>query len=239
MPLPVTFSQASLATAIGLSAAGIWAGTTPPNASSDEVPATGDSIRSIVDIQQKYGNILYLSFGAAVCHHISLVLTYPNIPGSLLRNGTVNGLNPSFVTWSRNTAVPLAFILAGASLRLVSYGALGSNFTFGLSEPDRLNTSGIYRYIQHPSYTGVIAMVVGVLGLWARAHGPLSSRFLPVGLFSELRRFEPVALSVVFASAVTLASKRVKDEEAMLRAKFGEQWEAWHSRTARFIPFLF
>lgn len=238
MFFPVAVSQASLATAIGLSAAGIWAATTPPNPSPDKVPATGDSVRLAVTIQQKYGNILYLSLGAAAFHYISLVLTYPTIPESLLRNASVNGLKTSFVTWSKDTAVPLAFILVGASLRLLSYRALGGNFTFGLSEPDHLNTTGLYRYMQHPSYTGALAMVGGVLGLWGRVDGVLSC-FLPPRLFSELRRLEPGFLSLAFVSAVAVVSKRVKDEEMLLRGMFGSQWEAWHSRTARFVPFIF
>ncbi|TGJ84742.1 hypothetical protein E0Z10_g4031 [Xylaria hypoxylon] len=238
MFLSATISQASLATAIGLSAAGIWAGTKPPNPESDKIPATGDSMRLFVVIQQKYGNLLYLSLGAAALHHASLILTYPNIPASLLQYACVNGLNTSFVTWSRDTAIPLAFILVGASLRLLSYGALGNNFTFGLSEPDGLNTTSIYRYIQHPSYTGALAMVVGVLGLWGRLDGLLSC-FIPPTLFLALRRLQPAFLSLAFAIAVTVVSKRVKDEEQLLHGIFGSKWEAWHSRTARFIPFIF
>ncbi|KAI1430268.1 hypothetical protein F5Y12DRAFT_13854 [Xylaria sp. FL1777] len=238
MFLPVSISQASLATAIGLSAAGIWAGTTPPNPSPDKVPATGDSVRLAVTIQQKYGNIIYLSLGAVALHHISLVLAYPNIPEPLLRHGYTNGMKMSFVTWSKDTAVPLAFILSGAAIRLLSYGALGDNFTFGLSQPNELNTTGLYRYAQHPSYTGALAMVIGVLGLWCRVDGVLGC-FFPPRLFSVLRRFEPVVLPLVFASVVAVVSKRVKDEEVMLRAQFGSQWEVWHARTARFLPFIF
>ncbi|KAF2971045.1 hypothetical protein GQX73_g2440 [Xylaria multiplex] len=238
MPLSTTIPQAFLATAIGLSAAGIRAGTKPPNPSPDEVPATGDSMRVFVVIQQKYGNILYFSLGIAALHHASLVVTYPNIPASLLRHACINGLKPSFVTWSKDTAIPLAFILVGTSLRLLSYGALGKNFTFSLSEPDDLNTSGLYRYMQHPSYTGVLAMIVGVLGLWGRLDGLLSC-FIPPRLFSGLRRLQPGALSLVFAAAIAVIWERVKDEERMLRNTFGSRWEAWHSRTARFIPFIF
>ncbi|KAI0427278.1 hypothetical protein F5Y09DRAFT_316686 [Xylaria sp. FL1042] len=235
---PVTISQASLATAIGLSAAGIWAGTTPPNPSPDKVPATGDSIRYAVNLQQKYGNIMYLTIGAAACQHIALVCTYPNVPNSLLRHASANGLNPALFTWSKDTAIPLAFILGGASLRLLSYGALGSNFTFGLREPDKLNTTGLYRYIQHPSYSGILAMAVGILGLWGRADGIVSC-LLPPAWYAGLRQAEPVLLSLAFASLVSVISRRVRDEEAMLRGRFGKQWEDWHARTARFVPFLF
>lgn len=32
---------------------------------------------------------------------------------------------------------------------------------------------------------------------------------------------------------------RIQDEEKMLRESFGEEWEVWHARTARFIPSVF
>ncbi|KAI1350112.1 hypothetical protein F5Y01DRAFT_286926 [Xylaria sp. FL0043] len=235
---PVSLSQASLATAIGLSAAGIWAGTTPPNPSPDKEPATGDSIRWTVTLQQKYGNVMYLALGAAACRHIAMVCTYPNVPSWLLRHASANGLNPGLFTWSKDTAIPLALILAGASLRLLSYGALGRNFTFGLQEPDKLNTTGLYRYIQHPSYSGLLAIAAGIMGLWGRADGIVSC-LLPPAWYASLRQVEPVLQSIVFASIISVISRRVKDEEEMLHGQFGKQWEDWHSRTARFVPFLF
>jgi protein-S-isoprenylcysteine O-methyltransferase Ste14 len=210
MPTPSALSQTSLAAAIGLSAAGIWAGSQPPNPSPEKIPATGDSIRSIIVAQQKYGNILYLPLGVAALQQAALVMTYPRVPLSLLRYGLDNGLDRRLITWSRQTAIPLALILCvGTPLRLLSYGALGKNFTFALSEPDHLNTNGLYRYVQHPSYTGVLAMVVGVLGLWARLNGVLSC-FVPPWLFSRLRPLEPGLLSLVLASIMAVCWKRVK-----------------------------
>ncbi|KAI3318688.1 hypothetical protein HD806DRAFT_511585 [Xylariaceae sp. AK1471] len=239
MASPSIISQTSLTAAIGLSAAGIWVGTQPPNPLPDKIPATGDSFRSIIVALQKYGNLLYLPLGVAALQHASLAMTYPKIPISLLRYGLDNGLNIRLITWSKDTAVPLALILCvGVPLRLLSYGALGKNFTFGLSEPDRLNTSGLYRYMQHPSYTGGFALVVGVLGLWGRLDGVLSC-FTPPWLFSRLRPLEPGLLSFVFAGVMVLCWKRVKDEEQLLRTQFGSEWETWNFRTARFIPFVF
>ncbi|KAI0150367.1 hypothetical protein GGR57DRAFT_194026 [Xylariaceae sp. FL1272] len=113
-------------------------------------------------------------------HHVSLVLTYPNIPASLLRHGGENGLDARYLTWSTATALPLAAIICiGAPLRLFSYAGLGKNFTFGLSEPDRLNTGGLYKYLQHPSYTGIAALITGMYGLWGRVDGPLKCLISP------------------------------------------------------------
>lgn len=32
---------------------------------------------------------------------------------------------------------------------------------------------------------------------------------------------------------------RIRDEERMLRARFGTEWEEWHARTKRFVPGVF
>ncbi|KAI1267127.1 hypothetical protein F5Y18DRAFT_329607 [Xylariaceae sp. FL1019] len=165
----VTFAQASLATAIGVGAIGVWIGSSPPRATPDlhKMPTTGDTIRRLVVAQEKY------MFHAL--HHVSLVLTYPNIPASLLRHGGENGLDARYLTWSKTTAIPLAaMICVGGPLRLLSYAGLGKNFTFGLSEPDRLNTEGLYKYLQHPSYTGIAFLMTGMYGLWGRVDGVLS-----------------------------------------------------------------
>lgn len=52
-------------------------------------------------------------------------------------------------------------------------------------------------------------------------------------------------LSVFYWTVVPLVAiptalwKRVKEEEDMLRVEFGGEWERWHARTARFVPWLF
>ncbi|KAI1817473.1 hypothetical protein GGS20DRAFT_532296 [Poronia punctata] len=239
MPLPSIISQASLAAAIGLSAAGLWAGTQPPNPSPDKIPATGDTIRFLINALHKYGNLVYVPVGLVVAPHMILALTYPNFPDWLARYITPGCLDSAFFTWSKTTAVPLALVLGiGTPLRLISYGTLGKNFTFALSEPDRLNTTGLYRYIQHPSYTGALALGVGAVSLWGR-FGSSPSCFFPWWLFSRLQPYEKGIISLLLAGALSVIWHRVKDEEALLHAKFGSEWESWHSRTARFIPFLF
>ncbi|KAJ3554312.1 hypothetical protein NPX13_g10646 [Xylaria arbuscula] len=205
MVFPVSIPKASLATAIGLSAAGIWMGTS----------------------KDMFWELLYARAPATDSKDMS----------SELRSF----LNKKLLTpevESKDTAIPITLILAGASLRLLAYSGLGTNFTYGLAEPDQLKTTGVYRYIQHPSYTGALALAAGALGLWWRADGILSC-FIPPRVFPVLKSLEPVMLGLALASIATAAWKRVRDEEAMLHREFGKKWEDWHSRTARFIPFIF
>ena len=65
-----------------------------------------------------------------------------------------NTLNAQSLTPSRSTIPPLLLLLLFAiPLRLHSYVSLGQNFTFHLAAPDKLITTRIYSYVQHPSYT--------------------------------------------------------------------------------------
>lgn len=172
-------------------------------------------------------------------HTFILSLLYPAVPQPFLGNGAENGLNEHLITWSPATAIPLALILfAGVPLRLVSYSSLGKNFTFALSKPDRLITTGIHRYMQHPSYTGVVVLILSNVALLARTDGAISC-WLPQQWFQLLQAAEPTTLAVVVSMILFGVWKRVKQEERMLQAEFGAEWDKWHAETARFIPGIF
>jgi len=162
-------------------------------------------------------------------------------PSSSSSTVTSNALNPSLLTWSPFTAVPLAIIiLIGAPLRLIPYSALAQNFTFALAEPDRLVTTGIYSLVQHPSYTGLAALFFGNSVLYYRYDTPLVACLCPPGWMPWIRILAIAFVwpAFVFAGAFGI-SVRVRQEEKMLKAKFGKEWESWNTRTARFIPYVF
>lgn len=75
----------------------------------------------------------------------------------------------------------------------------------------QLCTTGVYRKIRHPMYTGVLAWALGAL---------------LVGQHLMWLATLPLVLGVVL---------RVRDEEAMLEAHFGEAWRAYRARTRRFF----
>jgi len=43
----------------------------------------------------------------------------------------------------------------------------------------------------------------------------------------------------LIAFGAEMVRRRVVDEEGMLREKVGKEWEVWHAKTKRFIPFVF
>ncbi|KAL4921374.1 hypothetical protein BDW62DRAFT_174523 [Aspergillus aurantiobrunneus] len=148
-------------------------------------------------------------------------------------------LNPERVSWNPRTVGYLALLAVGALIRLSAYGGLGRNFTFQLAAPDRLITSGVYRYLQHPSYTGVVLVLAGHAGLvMDRLDTPIAC-LIPGPLLQVLREWQVVlgGLGALFLFAAIVV--RIRDEERMLREKFGNEWEEWHAKTARLIPGVF
>lgn len=166
----------------------------------------------------------------------------PSSPSSSSAGGgSSNALDPSLLTWSSYTIIPLVIIICiGAPLRLIPYAALAKDFTFALTEPDRLVTTGIYGLVQHPSYTGLAALFFGNSLLYYRYDTPLVACLCPPGWMPYIKI---LAIAVVWPAFVCAGafgiSVRVRQEEKMLKAKFGKEWESWNTRTARFIPYVF
>lgn len=232
-------SQASLALAVVASAVGSIIAVSPPNKNGDTAPATGDVLRSLKLTSLPAIFVAAAPIGLLALQSTRLVLNYPNFPPGVLGYGAQNGLNPNLFTWTPATAVPLALLLcAGIPLRLVAYASLGKNFTFTLSKPDALNTSGIYRYVQHPSYTGILVIAGCVISLFFRSDGPATCWISP-RWFPAVRKLV-LTLAPIYVSLMAFTMRtRIRDEEKMLRAEFGADWEAWHARTARLIPGIF
>lgn len=111
--------------------------------------------------------------------------------------------------------------LFAVSLRLFrkTHKALGAMWSHSLDlrENHRLVTSGIYERLRHPMYSA--------FWLWAAAQPFLLSNWLAG--FSAIAGFG------------TLYFLRVGQEEAMMEARFGEEYRAYARRTARIIPGIY
>ncbi|KAJ5720354.1 uncharacterized protein N7483_008288 [Penicillium malachiteum] len=69
--------------------------------------------------------------------------------------------NKPLFQWSAPSTIGLSLIYLGLVTRILAYGGLGRSFTFHLAPPDHLITSGIYKWIQHASYTGLFLILAG------------------------------------------------------------------------------
>ncbi|KUJ10288.1 uncharacterized protein LY89DRAFT_723540 [Mollisia scopiformis] len=143
-------------------------------------------------------------------------------------------LNESLFAWSPTSITFVLVIFIAAPIRLLAYKQLGTNFTFRLQRPGRLVRDGLYKYVQHPSYTTLFAVQVASAFFWLRVDG-VAACFLP-GVLVRIRGVSEV-VAMGFTVVMMLGmGVRVRDEEEMLRREFGREWVEWHERTKRFVP---
>jgi protein-S-isoprenylcysteine O-methyltransferase Ste14 len=110
------------------------------------------------------------------------------------------------------------FFIIGGVLRMWPVFVLGNRFSglVAIQPGHRLVTDGIYRRLRNPSYLGMLVIAVG----WALAFRSA------VGLLLA-------ALTVIPLIA------RIHAEEALLRAQFGGEYEAYCTRSWRLIPKIY
>ncbi len=133
--------------------------------------------------------------------------------------------DPSILAWA---AVPLpvwaqwvGVVLGVASVPLIWWvqHSLGSNFSTVLHvrEEHTLVMQGPYRWVRHPMYTVLYMNLTAAF---------LLSRNLLIGGF--------------FLGALTIiVITRLKNEEAAMVEKFGDEYRRYMQRTGRFLPKLF
>ncbi|MDB5995231.1 MAG: isoprenylcysteine carboxyl methyltransferase [Pseudomonas sp.] len=111
----------------------------------------------------------------------------------------------------------LLFIIGGA-LRLWPVFVLGKRFSglVAIQPGHRLVTDGIYRRLRNPSYLGMLVIAVG----WALAFR------------------SGVGLLLAVLTVIPLIA-RIHSEEALLKAQFGSEYEAYCSRSWRLVPGLY
>jgi protein-S-isoprenylcysteine O-methyltransferase Ste14 len=110
-------------------------------------------------------------------------------------------------------------VIGGTALRWMAIRTLGKNFTGSvvIEETQSLVSHGLYKYLRHPSYTGILLVVFG-LGLMMGNF--LSLLAITLGLFIGLLY-------------------RIRVEEVALCRRFGHSYKDYMAVTKRLIPFLF
>ncbi|KAF9465736.1 hypothetical protein BDZ94DRAFT_1253007 [Collybia nuda] len=131
------------------------------------------------------------------------------------------------------SVVGLLLVVSGAFLREYCYYTLGHFFTFEVSirKGHRLITTGPYRSVRHPGYTGMVLLYFGTLfwcsarGSWIRESGVLGTNF-GKGVFGFM--------GIIFTVLVFRLMVRMRSEDAVLKKAFGPEWDEW----ARRVPYL-
>jgi len=107
---------------------------------------------------------------------------------------------------------------AGGALRIWPVFVLGRRFSglVAIQPGHTLVTSGVYSVIRHPSYLGLLVNSLG----WALAFRS------GVGVLLTALMIPPLIA-------------RIHAEERLLRTQFGDEYDAYRSRTSRLIPGIY
>jgi protein-S-isoprenylcysteine O-methyltransferase Ste14 len=150
-----------------------------------------------------------------------------------------DNLNSELFAWNSYTAACLFItICIGGPVRIAAVATLGDDFLGELTPPPQLVTTGVYRYIQHPGYTGQIIILAANLALLFRWDGALAC-YLPAAFLKDVRGYGFITCALIILALVQGLPKHVKVEEALLRNAYGKKWERWHQSTKRFGPGVF
>lgn len=124
------------------------------------------------------------------------------------------------IPWLRQevTIAGIVVFLLGAALRWWAILSLGRYFTMDvqLRSTQSVVQSGPYRFVRHPSYTGILIMLLGVglvLASWA-------------------------SIVVILVGGVIGLGYRVAVEERALVDALGQPYVDYMRQTQRFIPFI-
>ncbi|HWF50136.1 MAG TPA: isoprenylcysteine carboxylmethyltransferase family protein [Solirubrobacteraceae bacterium] len=152
--------------------------------------------------------------GGTATDHGTRVLIGVSLAAALALAGVLGSHGARPLPGSR--AVGIACIWVGVALRLKAILTLGDSFRTSVEvhQGQQVIDCGPYRWVRHPSYTGLMLIILGVgaaVGTW---------------------------LSVLVATLVPLPALlyRISVEEALLVATLGEPYARYRSRTKRLIP---
>jgi protein-S-isoprenylcysteine O-methyltransferase Ste14 len=121
----------------------------------------------------------------------------------------------------------LFFVVIGACIRKWCYIELGKYFTFKVTiqKDHRLITSGPYAYLRHPSYTGALLLMVGVL-LCNFGQGSWMVECMGFGAsVTEQIILWGAGIGIWNVAAIP----RMLQEDEVLKKQFGKEWEEWAS----------
>lgn len=113
----------------------------------------------------------------------------------------------------------IVLFVAGISLRWIAILSLKRAFTVKVTilKDHQLKSDGVYRWVRHPSYTG---MYIYVLGLGLALHSLLAIAILLWGVWFTTHNRIPV-------------------EEAVLEGHFGDAYRTYKQKTWKLFPLIY
>jgi protein-S-isoprenylcysteine O-methyltransferase Ste14 len=165
------------------------------------------SSRSVKPTQERVGGI------GGYWHYVSVALVV------LLFNVPVYPLTLSLVPHSAGIAIlGSVFAIGGLAIAIAARRTLASNWSGSVTfkRDHELITTGIYQYVRHPIYTGVLLMLLGTA--------------LLVGTLGAMIGFLVLFITFWF---------KLKQEEALMERHFPREYPAYKRRVKALIPYVF
>ncbi|WP_297630756.1 isoprenylcysteine carboxylmethyltransferase family protein [uncultured Clostridium sp.] len=115
--------------------------------------------------------------------------------------------------------IGILLMILGIIVRAIAVGTLRKNFTLevNISSKQKLITSGIYKYVRNPAYTGSIVSLMGIA---------ISFRCVNSIIWS-------------FILLIVCYSYRIKVEERALKERFGDEFLQYCIKVKKLIPFIY
>ncbi len=123
------------------------------------------------------------------------------------------------IAWPTISGLGLILMLLGLGLRIWSMRVLGAYYsrTLRVADEQVIVTQGPYRVIRHPGYLGTMLVWVG----------------------SGLALANWIATVLIALLMFGVYNYRIRSEEAMLRATFGDRYRQYCQTTWKLLPFLY
>jgi protein-S-isoprenylcysteine O-methyltransferase Ste14 len=158
---------------------------------------------------------------ATVRDHGSLVLLWSSIAVGIAAANFIrsSGAGSIGAPPTLFLSVALAFLLSGLALRWTAILTLGRFFTPNVAvHPDqRIVRTGVYRYVRHPAYTGLLLAFLGV--------GVAFNNWL--------------GLLVIFIPVMAALLYRMRVEERLLVEMLGREYTDYRQATKRLVPGIY
>lgn len=143
-----------------------------------------------------------------VCIYLSAFMVSQFVP-SLVRNVVL----PKWCAW-----IGIGMIFIGVMIRLIAVFTLKKAFTVTVQTTDsqKLITTGIYRLVRNPAYTGSILSLLGVA---------VAYRSIP-------------GIVLILLIAMACYSVRIRIEEVALENQFGTEFTEYKANSWRLVPYV-
>jgi protein-S-isoprenylcysteine O-methyltransferase Ste14 len=163
-----------------------------------------DVVRGKGSIAHDRGTRIAITFGLIVAYGAAVVAALLVRQQAWLMLGSWHLITGEIIAW------------AGLAIRIWSIAVLGRSFrlTVEVDSDQAIVDRGPYRWVRHPSYTGLLVLAIGfgiALGNW-------------------------LSLVILIVLPPVVILRRIRVEEAQLIAVMGQPYVDYSTRTKRLVP---